>query len=263
MTSNPIDSVRRREVLGAVATVFTVTAVGTCYASAQAKVPDDVTAAAEELGRLTREVEHLSIRAGIVGTPEVFVGLMGNEQELRSRIASTISEINQDYERLLWRHQDYPVAEAMVEKDLSPIKPGTDAGASPLDVKAEDGINSCSAVIVDVFLETMGIDRGLKAGFNKFLEERELASLVEEIGKAAKNENWARGTLLIKELFLQLSNRKTIELLEKHLGGEELETFLKRAGARFVPFVGWGLTIFSLSLAIWNNRGDIANCEFP
>jgi hypothetical protein len=220
-------------------------------------------AAAEELGRLTREVEHLSILSGIEGNPESVLSQIDTELQLRSEIRAMVSETNDDFERLLWRHQDYPIAAAMVEKGLSPSKPDSDVRSYPLDIKADNSIDSRSGVIVDVFLETMGIDRGLRSAFNKFLEEQRLSSLMMEISKAAKDDDWARGVLLLKELFLQLTNKKTMRLLEKHLGSQGLEAFLKQAGARCVPFVGWGLTIFSLSLAIWNNREHIANCEFP
>ena len=170
-------------------------------------------------------------------------------------------DVDENESHCLWRHEFYTLGLLIEEKNLSTqhIYPQQELK----DVKPDPEAESCVEVCIDVILEIFGIaGKELRAAITGALEQAGLYDLAFRMGRSAKRGNWSSVTYYAKQLFTKLFSEDALNTLRRAgLNDELLEKVLKKAGSRFLPWVGPALLAYDVTYAIWNNWDSIKNCE--
>jgi len=161
----------------------------------------------------------------------------------------------------LWKHDQISLGKTMLRNQISSTTlPPEKEIPSPLNIKVEDTDN-CWEVFLSIFLATFGIDSKLKNNIAKFLDERGLRSLVQDILKASKKQDWPRATMLLRKFFIILTSPGIINALEETIGSKAFAKILKTFANKLVPYLGWALMAASFITSIWINWNRLVKCK--
>lgn len=129
-------------------------------------------------------------------------------------------------------------------------------------VKADEReAENCLWVCLYVIADILGISgKDLREAFQQIIVKGTFYTVAVRLGNAAKKGQWSSVAFYAKQLFTFLFGEDTLKKLRKALGDEACEKLLKKAGSRFLPWVGPALLASDVIYALWNNWDAIKNC---
>jgi hypothetical protein len=108
-------------------------------------------------------------------------------------------------------------------------------------------------VLIDILLETLGINSQVRGGIAKFFQDSPIKTLFNELAQAVTQRNAALVALRAERLFVAVFGRQTLVQIAALIGPAEFRLLLGRVAARFVPFIGWALWAASFVYALHKN----------
>lgn len=154
--------------------------------------------------------------------------------------------------RELSRIEHIDMVDAFLEHDVSPDP--LEYELNLLETGTESDGETFEDVLVDIFLESLGIDRLARGEFLRVIAQLELQQDIERIEQSIKQNDWSRVERLLRRFARKLFGRAGLKEFASALERPTYRRLLIGLSARAIPFAGWALFAVSLGIAIYNNR---------
>ena len=151
------------------------------------------------------------------------------------------------------------LADSFRKTDVSlfPEKDEIKAQFVPMEQPSKKCGETVFSVSVDIFMEGLGLQDIAAAMKEVVKKSPEIQNKINELAHALQLRDWEQVIDLVKTIMDLLSKVGLANLFAEVLGLEEgrkvWERFLRKLGARFVPFVGQLYTAISIGVALFNN----------
>ncbi len=181
-------------------------------------------------------------------------------EDVFNLVNSTALKLTGTERQYLWRHEFHALAATMEDSGISTQDPMPQPEPEKLELDKE--AESCLVVCLYVIADVLGVSgKDFSEAVKQIFDEGIFYTVVYALGRAAKRGDWYTVTALAKQFFTLLFSEDILKRLRAVLGDDVFKKILKRAGRRFLPWVGPILLAGDVSIAIWNNWDLIRTCE--
>jgi hypothetical protein len=228
------------------------------FADAQAKDPR---LAIGDLARRTAGLLYVTVDDGGERPDTAVTRFETQQREISPMLANIINPLKEEEQLQLTTPREYALALSMVQHKVPLAPPSTELDQSikrplpSLDPAPQDTLLD---VLLDIFMDALGIKELGKVAKNLILADTSLKQILMRIGNAVRAKQYGEAALQLERLLAVLASPRVMILIEQQVGEKAVRQILTQFATRFVPFIGWGYTVTCLLVSIYHNREKLA-----